>query len=103
MCGCRTSYILETECLTETCDNTIFPIVAVDIGKYDIVFLVPGDEIIEFSGYIVDITGVLCLSDETRESFTASEADRAFCRDTASEESYTHELSYFNVIIGKKR
>lgn len=63
-----------------------------DIGKYNIVFLVSGDEIIEFSGYIIDITGVLSLSNKTRESFATSEADRAFCRDTASEESDAHNF-----------
>lgn len=79
MCGRGTAYIYETESLTEAGYDTIFSIVSVDVWKYDIVFLMSSDEIIEFSWYIVDITGVRGLCDKARDSFTTSETDRAFC------------------------
>lgn len=50
-----------------------------DVGEYDIVFLVSSDEIIEISRYVIDITGVRGLCDETGDSFTTSETNRAFC------------------------
>lgn len=79
MCGCRTTYVSETECLAEAGYDAIFSIVSVDVGEYDIVFLMSSDEIIEFSWYIVDITGVRGLCDKAGDSFTTSETDRAFC------------------------
>lgn len=79
MCGCRTTYISETERLAEAGDDAIFSIVSMDVGEYDIVFLMSGDEVIEFSGYIVDITGMRGLCHEASNSFTTSETDRAFC------------------------
>lgn len=78
MCGRGAPYISETQCLAETGDDPVFSIVSVDVGKYDIVFLMSCQEIIEFSRDIVDITGVRGLCDEAGDSFTTAEADRAF-------------------------
>ncbi len=92
MSGRRTSHISQSECFTESGEDAIFPVLTVNIGEDDIVFTVFREEIIELCRYIIDITGMLGLSYEARESFTTSETDGAFCRDSASEESDSHGI-----------
>lgn len=94
MSRCRASCIPETECFTESSDDTVLTIISVNIGDDDVIFTIFREEYIELCRYIVDIAGVLGLSYETRESFTTSEADRALCRYSSGEEGEVHEKKF---------
>jgi len=90
MSGRGASNVFESECFTETCDDTILSVLTMDKRQYDVVFMMFLEETAQLRGDIIDITVMLSFSDKTHESFTATETDRAFCGDTASEESYVH-------------
>ena len=92
----RTSDISETKCLTESGDNTIFTIATMDIGKDSVIGGVLPEKIIELCRDIKHVIRMSGFSDKTLESFTTSEADRAFGGDAASEESDVHNSFYDN-------